>query len=104
MPKKKNKKAQKAKKSARDIQTPVSDRENSVDSEKAISRQRTDPQGTRIFASFNFTPNLNTLQRNLVGTTKVNNLTEGSGLIGAPLEKETSLQMQATTIQMTEQT
>jgi hypothetical protein len=52
MPKKKNKKAQQAGKSARDIQTPVSDRENSVESEKGISRERTGPHGTRIFASF----------------------------------------------------
>ncbi|KAJ5461037.1 uncharacterized protein N7458_002589 [Penicillium daleae] len=44
MPKKRNKKAQKANKSARDIQTPVSDRENNVDSERAIPKQRTDPE------------------------------------------------------------
>jgi hypothetical protein len=70
MPKKRTKKAQKAKKSARDIQTPVSDRESSVDSEKAISRQRTDPDGTRIFASFAFTSNYKPSQQNLVGTKK----------------------------------
>lgn len=97
MPKKRNKKAQKAKKSARDIQTPASDRETSVDSEKAISRQRTDPHGKRIFASFNFTSNNEPSQLNLVETTRANNLTE------AQLEKETLPQMQATTIQMTGQ-
>ncbi|OKP09368.1 hypothetical protein PENSUB_5283 [Penicillium subrubescens] len=47
MPNKGKKKAQKAKKSARDIQTPVSDRENSVDSGKAISSEREDLQTTK---------------------------------------------------------
>jgi hypothetical protein len=71
MPKKGKKKAQNAKKSARDIQTPVSDRENSVDSGKAISRQRTDPQGTCKFASSNFTSSFDYSQQSLVEIRKV---------------------------------
>jgi hypothetical protein len=70
MPKKRNKKAQKAKKSARDIQTPLSERENSIDSEKVIPRQRTDPHGTQIFTSLNFTSNDESSQQNLVETIK----------------------------------
>lgn len=103
MTKKRTKKAQKARKSARDIQTPVSNRENSSDSEEENSRQGTAPHGTQAFSARDFTSNIKPSQQNLVETAKANNLTEGSGFIGARLGKGTLPLMRVTTIQRTEQ-